>query len=300
MWTRWGGECRKLDTLACSQRCAHRLGPRRIFVLMTLSGYRGVVYYRWLGNGHFTLAILERWLLYGSRNRTVARVTSRRPATTDSGPNAGKAEQNKTKGKSMAWLMTTMGFFSVAAKGKPGEYQIRARQRGDLENLIRAADLRGQKIISTDNSDYAFRIVVLRDELDRAFEAVENSITYDNVKSAVGRTPGQEQHASLYHSVWSILGKLQAGGPYGQRTGGRQPQRSLLDSERDERTFGDSPSKRTIHATDSHVAHSALDDVEPTTSTARRKRGSGRKTKSEDQALPDRELDFPTSETNAV
>lgn len=173
-----------------------------------------------------------------------------------------KAEQNKTKGKTV-WTMTTLGFFSVVIKGKPGEYQIRARQRGDLENLIRAADLRGQKIIATDNSDYAFRIVVLRDELDRVFEALENSITYDNVKSAVGRTPGQEQHASLYHSVWSILGRLQAGGPYGQKTGGHQPQRSLLASERDERTLGDSPAKRTIHATDSHGAHNALDDVEP-------------------------------------
>ena len=217
---------------------------------------------------------------------------------TDSGPNAGKAEQNKTKDTSMAWLATTMGFYSVVCKGKPGEWQIRARKKGDLENLIRAADLRGQKIIYTENSDYAYRLVVLRDELDRVFEAVENSITYDNVKSAVARTPGQEQHAKLYHEVWSILGRLQSGGPYGQGHVNRQ--RSLLDSERDERTFGDSPSKRTIHATDSHVAHSALDDVEPTTSTARRKRGSGRKTKSEDQALPDRELDIPTSETNKV
>ena len=185
--------------------------------------------------------------------------------------------------------MSTIGFFSVVSKGGPGEYQIRARQRGDLENLIRAADLRSQKIIATDKSDYAFRIVVLRDELDRVCEALENSITYSNFKSAAAMVKGQEQHASLYHQVWSILGKLQQGGPYGQKTGGRQRQLSLTASEWGERTFGHDS-----------VPHSPLDDVEPPRPPMPKKRGSGRKMKSEKQALPDLELDPPTNETSRV
>jgi hypothetical protein len=225
-------------------------------------------------------------------------VTTRSTAVTESGPRLEKQNKTKTKGKSMAWLFTRMGFYSVVKTGSnTDEWKVRSRSRQDLENLIKAADLRGQKVIQTYGADYLYRIIVNSDELSQIFTAIQESVTYTNYKGILQATPGQEKLCTVAHAIWSLVAE-KFGGAYQQRGGNRQ--RSLLASERDERTFGASSSKRTIHATDSHTADSTLDDVEPPTPPMPKKHGSGRKPKSKEQALPDRELDLPTSETNAV
>jgi hypothetical protein len=43
------------------------------------------------------------------------------------------------------WLCTKLGFFSIMKKGNPGEWQIRARIKRDLDNLLSAAKLNVQR-----------------------------------------------------------------------------------------------------------------------------------------------------------
>jgi hypothetical protein len=112
-------------------------------------------------------------------------------------------------------------------------------------------------VIQAYGADYLYRIIVNSDELSQIFTAIQESVTYTNYKGILQATPGQEKLCSVAHAIWSLVAE-KFGGAYQQR--GCNRQRSLLDSERDERTLGDSPARRTIHATDSH---GTLDDAEP-------------------------------------
>jgi len=47
--------------------------------------------------------------------------------------------------------------------------------------------------------------------------ALMTTIRYDNFKTAVGQCPTQKHKTAVYHKVWSLLGDLQPGGPYGVR-----------------------------------------------------------------------------------
>jgi hypothetical protein len=50
------------------------------------------------------------------------------------------------------WCGSVFGWFSIIRIGQPGEWQIRARLRSDLVNLIAAAKLGGQKVIETSDA----------------------------------------------------------------------------------------------------------------------------------------------------
>jgi hypothetical protein len=166
------------------------------------------------------------------------------------------------------WLAAVTGLYSVVKKGAPGEYQVRARVKGDLENLCGRIGFPNSRIITTPAGDYAFRLVVSEEELGLILESLRASIEYPNFKNAVARVPGQEKHEIMYHKWWADAAKLQPWPPYcGPR--------------------------RDVHEARLADSGGRADDVEPRASTARKTRGSGRKTKSE-------ELDPPTNETSGV
>jgi len=111
------------------------------------------------------------------------------------------------------WLMTKHGFYSIVQK-KPGEFHLRSRVRKDLENLVERVPLAGTKILDTKSADYAFRVIVGKDEVLSVMEFMGETLDYSNFKSHIARTPDQEQKHDVYADVWSLLSD--AFGAYGR------------------------------------------------------------------------------------
>lgn len=109
------------------------------------------------------------------------------------------------------WIVTDRGFFSVVDKGEPeGCLCVRARVRGDLENLCRLDSLASYAdlIEDTKYSDYRFRVHVKREDWAGAAADLAEQIDYDNFKNAVKARQGKERE-SLYSTVWQTLLALQ-------------------------------------------------------------------------------------------
>jgi hypothetical protein len=106
------------------------------------------------------------------------------------------------------WLCTTLGFFSIVKKGQPGEWQVRARVKHDLENLLSTAKLNLEIIVSP-NADYRFRIVLEHDQLLAVFSVLAGSIDYGNFKDEIGRRKDQRTKLDAYHEFWGAMLEVQ-------------------------------------------------------------------------------------------
>lgn len=104
------------------------------------------------------------------------------------------------------WLFTARGFFSVVAKGEPGQLQIRARVRADLDNLRQAIPRLGPTL-ELPGHDYAFRALIQKAELSRAIPRLIEEINYSNFKSEIGREDPERE--KVYHKVWDVMYRLQ-------------------------------------------------------------------------------------------
>lgn len=105
------------------------------------------------------------------------------------------------------WLMTKRGFYSVVRKGKPGQYQIRARERHDLENLI-AGPLHGHEIVKTPEADYPYRVVINQTTLAAVMAYLSTTVDYSNFKEMIHDTPDQRRKVRPYNQIWYILSSL--------------------------------------------------------------------------------------------
>lgn len=105
------------------------------------------------------------------------------------------------------WLATKHGFFSIVQKS-PGEYHVRARIRGDLENLIGLVNMDPQ-IHCWPGADYRYRMIVGESELSRIMANLALSLDYPNFKSQIARTPDQQAKLESFHQIWSIISRLQ-------------------------------------------------------------------------------------------
>ncbi len=112
------------------------------------------------------------------------------------------------------WLMTRYGFYSIVQK-QAGEYHVRSRERKDIENLVSRLPLPQVQIIESKRSDYAFRIIVRKEDVDAILKFLGDTIDYDNFKSKVDQTADQKHKP--YHEVWGIL--ADALGAYGRKPG---------------------------------------------------------------------------------
>ena len=100
------------------------------------------------------------------------------------------------------WLMTKHGFYSIVEK-QPGEFHIRSRERGDLQNLIERVPLADCPVIDTPDGDYAARIVADRDTVRSVMQFLVDSLDYSNFKSEISRTP--DQRRKPYREVWGVM-----------------------------------------------------------------------------------------------
>src|SRR5688572_29694366 len=105
------------------------------------------------------------------------------------------------------WCCSKWGFFSIVEK-PVGSWQVRARVRRDLVNLIREAELK-VKIVANAGTDYAYRIVVDKAQLVRVFAALMTSVDYPNFKDEIKKRPDQMRKHDIYAKWWYDMIRLQ-------------------------------------------------------------------------------------------
>ena len=111
------------------------------------------------------------------------------------------------------WIASKIGFFSIVAhRDQPGTVMIRARIKGDLENLLAALwDLEDPQppIVDTPQADYRFRIIVSQPHAVSLVSRLAASIDYSNLKETVADQPDQRDKLPAYSSLWGNLRRLQ-------------------------------------------------------------------------------------------
>lgn len=106
------------------------------------------------------------------------------------------------------WIYTTRGFFSIVGdKERPTEVLVRARLKGDLDNL-REAWPTLTPTRETNRRDYRFRANLPARELPLLLSKLASEVTYTNFKDAVGMLQGHDR-ADLYHDVWAVMANAQ-------------------------------------------------------------------------------------------
>lgn len=105
------------------------------------------------------------------------------------------------------WIASKHGFFSIVRK--EDVFHVRARGKGDLDNLRNAAGLAEQVQESYPGSDYPWRLIVGSESLGKVFEALEATIDYGNFKGMIGATPDQRDKLDAYHRIWAEMDRWQ-------------------------------------------------------------------------------------------
>lgn len=98
------------------------------------------------------------------------------------------------------WICSKYGFYSIVWKEQ--SYVVRARVRNDLENLKIAANIENE-IITTDLTDYRFRLYLDPPEYQKIMEALSDSVDYGNFKDTIHQIPDQQDKP--YCEIWAIL-----------------------------------------------------------------------------------------------
>ena len=106
------------------------------------------------------------------------------------------------------WIYTTRGFFSIVRDSdQPQNVLVRARLKGDLENL-RSAWPTLTPTRETNRRDYRFRASLDARELPLLLSKLASEVTYTNFKNAVASKQGDDR-ANLYHDVWHVMASAQ-------------------------------------------------------------------------------------------
>jgi len=109
------------------------------------------------------------------------------------------------------WVLTTNGFYSaVQHNEKPDILLVRARCKEDLIALKKKYMRNLGEITYISNADYPYRAEVSKNQFAEGMRRIIKDITYGNFKSEVARVQGSKR-ASIYHSVWSVLQRIEDG-----------------------------------------------------------------------------------------
>lgn len=120
------------------------------------------------------------------------------------------------------WFLTTEGFYSAVEETKLkahlGQISVRAREPGALD-MLRERYMPELSETSVTPSgvvaDYRYRAWIGKADFGAGLARVGEAVDYPNFKSEVARKRGLGRYEKALHEVWSILGRLQPGGPYG-------------------------------------------------------------------------------------
>lgn len=98
------------------------------------------------------------------------------------------------------WIMTTRGFYSVVEhREDPDKVMVRARCKEDIDALSKL--IPSAELFELSTSDYAWRVVVSRDQWIDALTEMSHQVDYDNFKNAVESV----KHHDAYMNVWADL-----------------------------------------------------------------------------------------------
>lgn len=145
------------------------------------------------------------------------------------------------------WLITKRGFVSAVEWQRPGDAHhgmivLRARERAHLvavlgvlyETKARAAG----EVKESPQADYRFRAWITHEQFEELVVRLAREVKYPNFKNEVMRFEGKakaSRYESALHSVWTTLGRLQPGGPYGRGDGswtGKAPKSKTKTSKK--------------------------------------------------------------------
>lgn len=105
------------------------------------------------------------------------------------------------------WMMTPLGFYSVVRAHANGYVMVRARSKGDLENLRKRMRVTAP-IITSRVADYPYRLVVRPKVWARiASQFAMEAVRYRNFKDRVADV--NPDRADLYHEVWALLRRIE-------------------------------------------------------------------------------------------
>jgi len=103
------------------------------------------------------------------------------------------------------WTFTTVGMFSVIQHRDDKDLLlVRARVKGDLENLRDKFLPNLGKIAESPNADYPYRALAWKTDYAEAMKRAVMAIDYTNYKSEVTKTQGSERH-DVYMRIWGIM-----------------------------------------------------------------------------------------------
>jgi len=105
------------------------------------------------------------------------------------------------------WLATQHGWFSIVHK--QGAYNVRARVKHDLQNILDAMPWADTvQIVEFPHADYRWRILLDEDQFRELWLWI-GDIDYTNFKSHIATLPDQRAKLSAYHRIWAEMMDLQ-------------------------------------------------------------------------------------------
>ena len=117
------------------------------------------------------------------------------------------------------WVYTTDGFFSITVSDRDlGILQVRARLKKDLTRFIKTTGI-NTTIVELEGRDYAFRVFVNREVVEKYMAEYIASMTYSNFKNAAKASDKSNSDFTVkeinarmaaYHNVWGEMFELQA------------------------------------------------------------------------------------------
>lgn len=107
------------------------------------------------------------------------------------------------------WNFSKHGYVSIVQKDekKPDELTVRGRDRRSLEEWCKLAAVPKNRIHAEWPSDYPYRLVASREEVEAWAVAEVRGITYKNFKTEADFSRGKIYHDMLT-SIWSITHRL--------------------------------------------------------------------------------------------
>jgi hypothetical protein len=105
------------------------------------------------------------------------------------------------------WLATEYGFYSFVRRA-PDRYIIRARTRGELENLLSATAFE-REIYHLPEDGYPFSLIVSREDFARIMAGLALALDNPVLRR---RVPGEGEAGdgtASFHRIWTLLSDLE-------------------------------------------------------------------------------------------
>lgn len=105
------------------------------------------------------------------------------------------------------WICSKHGFYSVVRK--EGGFHVRGRKKQDVLNAAKLIGAKANRVASSPQADYAWRIVVTADELQMLMQAFASTLDYDNFKNHILFSDDQEDKHETYGKIWHLMSDYQ-------------------------------------------------------------------------------------------